>query len=402
MRNVGNDVTIGDVVAQSHIIHFNRQYHVVLCYTTRGPENGFTYTHNIEHLQFGAGPGNPVVKNIASLNYAQRANIKPTLCLYRNKVIALWSSNPAGNIGIARWDFLDPAGPWLQETKLQLPGTIHTIAATAFKKIPFSYLNDYGNDLFIAATSGQGVISFENFSRSLSKALCNEQFQLDTAESETSPRVEVDLLQDKGPVISELGYNLFIFPDWFINNMYKKVAENYCNTSWAPCTTRKLPVIVTPHGNLFFARGIWINRQSDYSNVFEELGHYMALLMGLTTDNGTPPPPPPPSLKNAEDTKVPLEELKKAFAIFEENLGAESFEGRIAGFLNVANRNYDRGGREHSFLYAAYYYSFKAAEFRQYIQEDLARGNDLLKRKYDWIKKNIFRGIEFKGEQEPL
>jgi len=52
-------------------------------------------------------------------------------------------------------------------------------------------------------------------------------------------------------------------------------------------------------------------------------------------------------------------------------------------------------GREHSFLYTIYYYLVHPAEIRQYIEEDLAVGHTLLKRKYDWVKQNIFRGVEF-------
>ncbi len=34
--------------------------------------------------------------------------------------------------------------------------------------------------------------------------------------------------------------------------------------------------------------------------------------------------------------------------------------------------------------------------------DDLSTGNDLLQRKYNWIKQNIFKGIEYRNDFEPV
>jgi hypothetical protein len=75
--------------------------------------------------------------------------------------------------------------------------------------------------------------------------------------------------------------------------------------------------------------------------------------------------------------------------------------GRCRGFTGHAG-NYDAGSRQHSFIYAAYYYFSDGDQLRLWAQQDLSVGDDLLKRKYDWIRQYIFRGVEFKRDNEPL
>ncbi|MCB0068768.1 MAG: RICIN domain-containing protein [Caldilineaceae bacterium] len=75
--------------------------------------------------------------------------------------------------------------------------------------------------------------------------------------------------------------------------------------------------------------------------------------------------------------------------------------GRCRGFTGIA-ANYDAQSVQHAWIYIIYYYMKDADFLRQLAYDDLRAGVDLLKRKYDWVRRHIFRGVEFSRDNVPL
>lgn len=204
-------------------------------------------------------------------------------------------------------------------------------------------------------------------------------------------------------MITEIGFNLWVFPDWLIRNLYSDFTVFFCGSeapenSWddssTPCLRDRLPIYIKNSGGIFNCAGAWVNQDNDYISIYEELGHYMAPALGFG-NNLTP------TQETANRTGIPLSKLEEGYDLFGDIGPCADLSNRCAGFTGISN-NYDRTGREHSFMYTIYYYVDRGDEIRQFIQEDLAVGDNLLQRKYNWVKENIFRGLEFRNSVEPL
>ena len=78
--------------------------------------------------------------------------------------------------------------------------------------------------------------------------------------------------------------------------------------------------------------------------------------------------------------------------------------GRCPGF--ILNSNYDQESTntedmDHAVLYPILWYFHRGDEFRQLVIDDSAVGDALLSQKYEWVKTNIFRGVEFGDDLLP-
>ena len=102
---------------------------------------------------------------------------------------------------------------------------------------------------------------------------------------------------------------------------------------------------------------------------------------------------------NAGVTDIALAELQAGYALFGQSLTGCGGLPRCPGFTGT----YDTTSRQHSFIYAMAAYMFYGAQMRAWIAADLQRPtcNDLLARKYIWIRDNIFPGVEFDDRGEP-
>ncbi len=99
--------------------------------------------------------------------------------------------------------------------------------------------------------------------------------------------------------------------------------------------------------------------------------------------------------------------MQKGQAIFREGLDtdASNCNGRCTGFVNGNNYDLIRnnpGSIEHAALYPLYWYFYRGDDLRARIDQDLAAQSNprnekytLLFRKYEWIKQNIYHGVEF-------
>jgi hypothetical protein len=210
------------------------------------------------------------------------------------------------------------------------------------------------------------------------------------------------LNEDGRPYLTEVGYTLWMFPRWFIDGFYRRFADSRCSAGMnfqgrmnPPCSSARLPLILHRSGHGFFCAGAWVDRSGTAFSFFEELGHYMAISMGLQNSQSAP------TADDAERVNIPLSALHTASSIFRERTNTCAFETpRCVGFTGYAG-NYDNQGREHSFLYLVLYYVQKGDTLRSYVQADEESGDDLLLRKYNWVRANIFRGMEFRDGGAP-
>lgn len=337
---------------------------------------------------------------------------------YRNKLVTLYTDTKR-RLHYARLDNADPHSPWIhggQLGRLQSNGNPSLAlfnGRLALDATDFRY-QQYGNDLFAVATPDTGAgsrgVSFLNVTRVIFQRELDRQFALlDDAKNvggdaeEDRPR-QMNLWMDERPVVTELGYLLWTLPNWIAETQFQELARRFCEDgTWTventngrvSCDTEpKLPVIVKPSGDIFIYRGVWHVYGDDYMRLFEEVGHYLAAVFGFE-DRG-----PRPGSAIADRTGVSIAELRAGYTLFGENVGGTSPTGRAPGFTGFGN-NYDKTSRQHSFLYLVYYYLFDGDILRNFVSTDLASGEDLLARKYNWVKSNLFRGVEFKSAAEP-
>lgn len=384
----------------------NNAFHLAAVSTKPGRDRKSFSESTVHHIQIIPVPGsartstvNPFIRTINTHKGRQTNPAQVSLANYRNKLVAAWRS-PFDKLRYARWDNADIQSPWIvkQPVDLSTQTKFKPSLAPLDKLLPlFGYQNpNYGNDLFLAVAGDS--VRFDNLSRTVSKVMARKAFlvmQMDsfrTCGNPDSPRpaYRLNVPKENRPFISELGFNLWMFPHRFIDGFYPKAAKKICNGSLRDqaCSVAKMPVIFKENGGLYFCQGAFVNLDSKAIDIYAELGHYMAIALGWINSS------PGPVQADADRSGIPLSELKKGYDIFTERINTCQAGPRCKGFTGYAG-NYDNQGREHSFLYAVSFYLDRPEEIRLYIQQDLAQGDNLLLRKYNWIRDNIFRGVEF-------
>lgn len=164
------------------------------------------------------------------------------------------------------------------------------------------------------------------------------------------------------------------------------------------CELAKYPFIHAPNATLSYqcADGLYFAPWSA-----PKYSIYYALARGLgINNNGTPP-----ASWNVAAAGLPLSTLQQGAAIFNEAIGSNCDPDRCPGFLTPNPPETD--GPEGAFVMALYAYEYGSG-IRSWAQFDLQSKpcNDLLARKYNWLKDNIFHGYEnysmFVGPPQPL
>ncbi|MCZ7546797.1 MAG: hypothetical protein M5R40_26220 [Anaerolineae bacterium] len=411
-----------DVHEMSNLVRFGEEYHLVVAEERLADDVSSRPEFRLLHAWFEP-PSRQVEARIIDDYVPQASNhAEPSLLLYRNKLLTAWSE-PDGDLRAARWDNADPEKPWIAEGSLGSGGSDFRPALTAFDYrgfIPSSPaslfgLSNYGNDAMaaVAGKEADGQIEFIIMSRALMRDDISREFDLYNSQSDTlnpvcrtpdeasGPIRVTNLWQEERPILTEIGFNLWAFPDWFVRGLYADFTDFMCGpqgewgASNTPCLRNRLPVYVKAMGGLFNCRGAWINHDNTYIRVWEELGHYMGPALGIGTAMS-------PTQETSDRTGIPLSVLQAGYDLFGEGLSdCNTPAPRCRGFTGIGG-NYDAQGREHSFIYTVYYYLSDGDAIRLFIQEDLAAGNNLLQRKYNWVRDVIFRGVEFRGDLEPF
>ncbi len=404
----------------SSLVNFDASYHLVLANRQVTDDVGPSYKFRLLHVWFDKNTGGADLREVATYDPQDSNHALPELVVYRNKLLTAWTASN-GAILSARWDNADPQLPWIRYGKLGEGVGQHKPSIASFDRrghVPeqLQGQNHYGNDAY-AVISGKrenGRPEFIIISRAMMRKDMIREITVYNSNSdnlnpvcrapddEFGPEKVNNLWTDDRIIISEIGFNLWAFPNGLIGKLYSDFTEWMCtspNGQWqdgqTPCQTERLPVYVKEVGGIFNCGGAWINRDNSYIRVWEEMGHYFAPALGFGTAIS-------PNQELADISGISLQALQAGRVLFLEDTGTcPTASPRCTGFTGYGG-NYDNGGVEHSFMYTMYYYLTKGDEIRALIAEDLAIGNDLLLRKYNWIKQHIFKGIEYRNNLVPV
>lgn len=416
----------------SNLVYFSGAYHVAYSYKYLC---GGSYCQAFAHSRFRAGLNDDGHVQVLFM-YTPQGSDHPQaeLAIYRNKLVMAYKDEN-GWIRYARWDNADPFSPWVGNSIVSNGRSSHRPALAALDRRARLTTNadyivpNFGNELFAVVNGfSDDRLWFTDFSRAIFIQELDPQFDIYLSHSDDyildgRPYICVDqdhllaatkitrLSKEGRPFLSELGYNLWVLPDWLSGHIFKdagRMGVEEGNTSGRfepPAELAKYPVIITK-GHIGQCSGSWLPQQGDYRRAWEELGHgILHGPFGYHDEENSKPP----GGENADVTGIPLPALQQGFEIFgrftniQQNCqaGAAS-DGRCRGFTGVAG-NYDAGTRQHSFMYVHHYYSVgEGKRLREMAQDDTANGQPLLQEKIDWGKEHIFHGLEFNDGAEPL
>jgi hypothetical protein len=354
------------------------------------------------------------------------------LKVYRHHLLAAMTE-VNGQLRYARWEYANYKKPWIvgligaESLSKTRPSLVEVNARPGLSKnVGGGYDYDHphiGYDLLTAVASDCGGY-LANLSREIFKKelAANHSTYSGLPIPNTSFNPAGYLNDQSVPAITEAGLMYWSLPSPFTKDRAVNLTRRNCtcpegevcppgSPNWPEdseaCQSERLPIKLKYFGGIFVFRG-QINLFHDhYGKFFEEFGHYVVSDIGLRKPNGVI------TDDIAHRAGISVRELQKGQAIFREGLSTESSacEGRCPGFVN--NNNYDltsnnSGSMEHASLYPLLWYFWRGDDLRALMNLDLdAQVNPpedkytLLSRKYEWIKKNIFNGVEFGNDSAP-
>lgn len=422
-NQIPSGIGIGNMFDVANVVFYEGAWHLLYSHRYRDSDINPNYTYELTHSSYRVGFVHPrTARPVARYTPAGGTDVKARLVNYRNKLVAAYALT-TGQLYFARWDNADPSLPWID---MGSAGAAHgrpSIASVDFRHGLLGYdFPNWGFDLFgaIQGNAATADTYFSPLSRMLMKREMASQFAIYNSQSDTLDPVcrdqtdpwgphPVDWSQEQRPLVPELGMNLWMLPSWFTRGFYQRVATRMCNTGngaasgrfGPPCGANRMAIIIKQTGGIFFCAGNWVNSSGNQMRMFEELGHYLSSNMGFQDTSYRP------TAEDAAICNIPLSTLQAGRDLFAQRVGqcgncpGRYPTGRCPGFTGIAN-NYDCGSVQHSWIYAMYYYLNDGDLLREFIAQDLARGDTLLNQKYQWIRNTFFGGIEFRGAFEPI
>ncbi len=436
----------GDFFDISSVVYLGGAFHVVYAKKFRPDDVSPKYTHQLQHFRIPLGQQesgyfitgyDPQVTDMGG-NPIAYSHPQTELIVYRNKLVLAYR-DPWGWIRYARWDNADPFGPWIGEGIIDDScRTKHRPALGVLDRRPFITPNsawadaNFGHDLFAAITdiTTDAILSV-NFSRAIFTKDIEAQFVVYNSISDGldpvcrdqsdafAPTLISNIGQDERPFFTELGYWLWTLPHWFVGTLYKRAGTIGCQAGHSSgrydpqptCDETRYPVIIISGGGAFICGGAWVWQGDAYSKgIFHELTHTMLTgMLGFEDDKDDKPASPPTSVHETR-SGIPFAALSNGFNLFGSRINDDCSSNepddtcpnsRPAGFTGYDN-NYDMSTRQHSFIGTLYFYFVNGSQIRQQIRDDLQNGDTLLQQKYNWIRKNIFLGVEFTEDNMPL
>lgn len=397
----------------SNAVYFGGAFHVAYVMKTRRDEIDGTYTYKLAHTRFRAGMYDDGYFRVL-LEYQPQGNVHPlaTLAVYRNKLVAAYTDDE-GYVRYAYWDTADPKTPWIGMKGVASGQSRNRPALDWFNAAAYLSAADrlqanFGNDLFaVVRTPAADQLVVSNFSRAfLAQHMSDIGLTVDWCTNYLGPK-EMNDCPPVGnlppateiPAYTEVGFGAITLPDWFMGTIFYRTMSYardpiyYSYNTW---------VHTIPIPNAYFGPHFNIDYTMDYLDWHEEMGHRFATSLALW-DKGANQVNPNLMSDLFSDTII-----KGATALFGERTndplkctGGSDPSWRCRGFTGHAG-NYDVMSVQHSWMYVIYFYMNDSRQLRQFIYDDLLQGDDLLKRKYEWVRKYIFRGVEFNTDNEPL
>jgi hypothetical protein len=397
----------------SNIVYFGGDFHVL--YATRAllDDISSSYAYSLAHTRIRANQYDDSFLRVV-YDYQPSGGRTPqaTLANYRNKLVTAISDENA-MIRYAWLDTSDPKTLWIGCDVVSLGRTqdrpaLGAIDFRTYLRGDGEYLeSNFGNDLF-AAVRGVTANSlwYINFSRALFKNhLKSIGHDVDWCTKYTGPRAMEDCPAQPGvpstselPVYSEVGFGSMTMPYWLMSIVFPRIMQyeghpNESYMTWVHTSRIKNPYI-GPHINVDYTH----NEKSWH----HEMMHRLATNMALWNKNANQPNP------NLMTDYFPDYLVAAATTLFRDQtndsqncLIGTAEGGRCRGFTG-ASGNYDVGDCQHSFVELVRYYTENGAQLRAFVYSDLRAGTDLLRRKYDWVREHIFRGVEFSTQGMPI
>ena len=295
-----------DSYEMSDLVFFDDAYHLVYAHPKPLDDVQPSFVFELRHLWINFKSQDSQVRAIDRYTPEGDVHAVPALATYRDRLVTIWTTS-SGYVNAARWDVADPQLPWIVyrdigwgsgklRPRLIVPNPSLSSTSPSLSSALYTSPN-YGHDLHAAVLSkaSPSVPTFIILSRAIMRQDISDSFALhDVASSSATPVRIWNLWNDDRPIITEVGFNLWMFPQWFIQRLYPNVVMWMCDDTgnWgptlAPCATRRLPVNIQnyPYAGLFNFHGAWITPDSSSIRASEETGHYMALALGM--GNGFP------------------------------------------------------------------------------------------------------------------
>lgn len=220
------------------------------------------------------------------------------------------------------------------------------------------------------------------------------------------------------PAFTEAGYVTVSLPNWMMNHIFKsKVASGsaaehkHCadtlrvgagghlgETYTSLTNTGHYPIWVNFNSGDRIWCGAHVRFTHPYStNLMHEVGHSLAGALGIYDKDQPPAPNLEPGISAAA--------YQQALDLFGRSCPPQSqwVAGRPRGFTGT----YECTSRQHDWIELLRHYFSNGEQVRQWIQDDKQNGTTveaktLLEKKYNWMRDNVFRGVEFKRHNEPL
>ncbi|MBZ0112032.1 MAG: hypothetical protein K8J08_06205 [Thermoanaerobaculia bacterium] len=404
------------VLDLSNAVFLNQEYHLALdaerfAADFAGADRG----QELSHLRVPQSQPQSLTRTVVATG-PSGSTLRASLAAYREKLVLAYA-DASGDVRFSRLDSADPSLPWIgggvvrEGSKTDARPALAAFDRRSAVPAPNWDRPNFGDDLFAGIRDRRSSgLAFLNLSRTVMVADLQRQLKLYDSRTGTNncnqdgqyggtpcpAPVLADLATEDRPLVTEVGYMLWTLPHWLSGDVYREWARRACevgNTSRRfdpPCSAARYPILFAPIGSpgnsINIGSGIWLRTDNQYENVWEELGHSIVGPMGL--DVG-------PEAWNADVTGISLAALKEARTLFAASGWPRPGAGRRLG---CTNRNCD--GIQHSFIYTMFFYFSDGDQLRTFIQQDQANGTSqerrtLLQRKYDWVRTNIFRGVEF-------
>lgn len=395
----------------SNAVFFGGAFHMAYVMKTLRDDISGTYAYFLAHTRFWAGLYDDGYFRVL-LEYQPQSNVHPqaALAVYRNKLVAAYT-DAQSYVRYAYWDTTDPKTPWIGMDVVASGQSRHSPALAWLNARDHLSANDYkeanyGNDLFAAV---RGMTADRLWAINFSRAFFVQRIRqiglaVDWCTKYSGPRemTKCPKLSNLPPIteipaFTEVGFGTITLPDWLMSLIFRRTMQNAGDPTGHYYTwihTERIRAGFGPHLNIDYAM--------DYLTWHEEMGHRLASSLALWDDGAAHVNP---NLMSDLFSDPVINEATNLFGQWTNGAsrcqaGADT-SGRCRGFTGVGG-NYDVTSRQHSWIYVIFLYMKDSNLLRQLAYDDLRAGIDLLKRKYDWVRKYIFRGVEFKKDNEPL
>lgn len=332
----------------------------------------------------------------------------PELTVRRNK-LRLTYVDIQNKVRVARFDNADPRFPWVDEGILN-NGISRYGVRVATARTMEKFAADAAEEIFAVNMEDVNKVKYINLNRSIYRYNRFAQVGLHPTYLEycfaSKPRTAMWNI----PVYGNFGYLTECFPEWLMDDLivrymdYLHVHGGYADydpdyqahyrayQAETPAEDVRPPVLfldilpVAWRSRIINGR-IYNGPAETWSAFAEELSHAVT---HAVKDLGLEPEIPAVSM-SAIDEFCDDEYLEHE--IMDEH--GRVRRGYFQGGANHQPYDYDNGIAGHCMATPLLNYFARGQRFREWMYDDLARGDDLLQVKYDWIRSNIFRGREF-------